>query len=481
MADEEKNLGRMARFLGSWGDALALAGLVVIILIALLDARLGNHLHRLLIASALLVFFFAALVTIVSLASACLSLKQWGAPVVMIALLSWFAWRWICPVAAEEAPVGSNPSCAALVPIMVALVLTSILVVWFVTVFSRKVTPGPVAKEREIIPMIRFCYVFMIVSFLLSLAPAFAVLFTTPSFYIAMVRSPVGVVKGCVHYPKDPDWELACSGNDPYKAQWMLNIGGSVRFREPVPAASPVAAASPSKAIAASPANVSDDPAAPTPTPTPGPTPSVVDTSIRSDPFRPTVVVHGGLAVPWYFLTLAIVGAAVSLARRVPEYQRRATSAEDTLNGAKTREYLEFQILQVVSAPLIALAAYNLVAPTSISTSAALGFSSGFSSEAILLAIRSLTDSVTKTPQETPTPDRDDAAVAAAVKSALLRDTELLDKEPDLKVNQIQVKVENGVVTLSGTLASDEAVARAGQVARTVAGVKEIKNELKKA
>src|SRR5712692_10533041 len=138
---------------------------------------------------------------------------------------------------------------------------------------------------------------------------------------------------------------------------------------------------------------------APTPTPTPGPTPSVVDTSIRSDPFRPTVVVHGGLAVPWYFLTLAIVGAAVSLARRVPEYQRRATSAEDTLNGAKTREYLEFQILQVVSAPLIALAAYNLVAPTSISTSAALGFSSGFSSEAILLAIRSLTDSVQKPPK----------------------------------------------------------------------------------
>src|SRR5713226_9240689 len=34
MADEEKNLGRMARFLGSRGDALALAGLVVIILIA---------------------------------------------------------------------------------------------------------------------------------------------------------------------------------------------------------------------------------------------------------------------------------------------------------------------------------------------------------------------------------------------------------------------------------------------------------------
>jgi len=53
---------------------------------------------------------------------------------------------------------------------------------------------------------------------------------------------------------------------------------------------------------------------------------------------------------------------------------------------------MEFQILQLLSAPLIAFAAYNLVTPSTLQASTALGFAAGFSSETILLAIRGLSD-----------------------------------------------------------------------------------------
>jgi hypothetical protein len=56
------------------------------------------------------------------------------------------------------------------------------------------------------------------------------------------------------------------------------------------------------------------------------------------------------------------------------------------------REGLAFQIMQFLSAPLIAVTAYYLVAPDSRAATAALAFSSGFASEPILLAIRSAVD-----------------------------------------------------------------------------------------
>ena len=58
------------------------------------------------------------------------------------------------------------------------------------------------------------------------------------------------------------------------------------------------------------------------------------------------------------------------------------------------------QIMQVLSAPLIALTAYNLVAPGSLATSVVVGFSSGFASESILLMIRSLADELSPTTEK---------------------------------------------------------------------------------
>ncbi|WP_426111466.1 BON domain-containing protein [Massilia sp. PWRC2] len=66
----------------------------------------------------------------------------------------------------------------------------------------------------------------------------------------------------------------------------------------------------------------------------------------------------------------------------------------------------------------------------------------------------------------------DDAAVTTAVKAAIV-------KEPSLKVAEINVETYKGVVQLSGFVSSAENIATATSVARTVNGVKSVKNDLR--
>lgn len=102
----------------------------------------------------------------------------------------------------------------------------------------------------------------------------------------------------------------------------------------------------------------------------------------------------GGLAVPLYLVFLSLLGGAVSLTRRVPEYQKRAsdgyqpTADEPALDDPTVREYLIFQIVQFISAPFIAVVAYWVIAPTTAKMIVALAFLAGFSSETVLLWIR---------------------------------------------------------------------------------------------
>lgn len=65
----------------------------------------------------------------------------------------------------------------------------------------------------------------------------------------------------------------------------------------------------------------------------------------------------------------------------------------------------------------------------------------------------------------------DGSAITTKVKAAILED-------PDLKTFQISVKTYKGVVQLSGFVDSKEMVARAGEVAGQVSGVREVKNDL---
>lgn len=113
-----------------------------------------------------------------------------------------------------------------------------------------------------------------------------------------------------------------------------------------------------------------------------------------------TCEITGGLLVPLYFIVLALLGGAISLTRRVPEYQKRsansyksfATVKEPFMTQGLVRETLAFQIIQFISAPLIAIVAYQLIDPANRSGAVALGFIAGFSSEAILMMIRQLTN-----------------------------------------------------------------------------------------
>jgi hypothetical protein len=113
--------------------------------------------------------------------------------------------------------------------------------------------------------------------------------------------------------------------------------------------------------------------------------------------------VSGGLLVPLYVIILALMGGSISLTRRLPEYQVRsgpeyvATEKDPKLTQHQFREYLVFQIVQFLSAPLIAVLAYYLITPDKLVTSVALAFTAGFASESILLMVRSVAEKITPT------------------------------------------------------------------------------------
>ena len=65
----------------------------------------------------------------------------------------------------------------------------------------------------------------------------------------------------------------------------------------------------------------------------------------------------------------------------------------------------------------------------------------------------------------------DDSAITTKVKAAILND-------PSLKVFQINVETFKGEVQLSGFVDSAKSVDKAGEVARSVKGVKSVKNNL---
>jgi hyperosmotically inducible protein len=65
----------------------------------------------------------------------------------------------------------------------------------------------------------------------------------------------------------------------------------------------------------------------------------------------------------------------------------------------------------------------------------------------------------------------DDATITAKVKAALVA-------APDLHAMEIKVNTEDGVVTLTGAIDNQQAIAHAAQVAQTVDGVKTINNQL---
>lgn len=201
-------------------------------------------------------------------------------------------------------------------------------------------------------------------------------------------KYPIALVRGCAEPsqddpdpagrtdPKSVPKEVRCKTNTD---QWLINIGGTIVNGE-----NPPAPAKPGS-------GEQRDGAKKKLTQT--------EMDVKSDPMTP-VHIRGGLVVPLYFVIVALMGGAVSLLRRVPEIQRRSehdyvgTEKEPKLSPGEVRERLGFQIIQFISAPLIAVAAYHAIGPESRTASVALGFTSGFASESILLMIRGVVEGI---------------------------------------------------------------------------------------
>lgn len=66
----------------------------------------------------------------------------------------------------------------------------------------------------------------------------------------------------------------------------------------------------------------------------------------------------------------------------------------------------------------------------------------------------------------------DDSVITTKVKAAILN-------EPSLKMFEIKVETFKGVVQLSGFVASESEIIKAGDVARSVKGVKSVENDMK--
>ena len=114
------------------------------------------------------------------------------------------------------------------------------------------------------------------------------------------------------------------------------------------------------------------------------------------DPKRPFVEVLGGVAVPLFVVVLALIGGAVSISRRIPEFQRRndrnyvPTADEPAMPAFRVRESVVFQIMQLVSAPFLAIATLQVIEPNNLASASTLAFATGFFSETILYMIRGM-------------------------------------------------------------------------------------------
>jgi hypothetical protein len=117
-------------------------------------------------------------------------------------------------------------------------------------------------------------------------------------------------------------------------------------------------------------------------------------------PAQGFVEIYGGLAVPFFVIVLAFIGGAVSLSRRIPEYQRRSelhyvpNEKEPAMQPFQAREHVVFQIMQLTSAPFLAMATWYVVSPSTVASAACLAFGTGFASEPLLLMIRGMVEGI---------------------------------------------------------------------------------------
>lgn len=263
-----------------------------------------------------------------------------------------------------------------------------LLAAWFLHAFTRPDRAGePECQADQSASMFRFAYMFAIFSFAMLVLPFTAMLRTYESTPDA---GPIRMLRACVEVQPG---SRPASGSTPgaldlcpdpvlpgtISYPWLVSVGGVVARQcgtEDLRCSNTVAAAASAASAVHAAASAASAPAA--------------------EKKPPLYRVHGGFIVPFYVVVFAFVGGVVNLTRRVPEYQKRSscnfagTATESRVTLLEAREFVVFQIMQLVSSPFIAMVAYHALEPKSVASAVGIAFFSGFATESVLLLLRGM-------------------------------------------------------------------------------------------
>lgn len=239
---------------------------------------------------------------------------------------------------------------------------------WFLFAFTRADRIGDLACEAEQrASMFRFAYLFSVFSFALLVLPFTAMLRTHESPPDA---GPIRLLRACVVLPRPADTAASAASTAPVERcpdsangsviyPWLVSVGGVVAH-----------ACGPDGAPCSQPP--------------------------KGEPSPPMYRVQGGFIVPFYVVVFAFIGGVVNLTRRVPEYQKRSScnfagsAAEPPVTLLEAREFVIFQIMQMITAPFVAMVAFYAFEPKSVTSAALIGFFAGFATESVLLLLRGM-------------------------------------------------------------------------------------------
>ncbi|PYI92268.1 MAG: hypothetical protein DME97_11090 [Verrucomicrobia bacterium] len=283
---------------------------------------------------------------------------------------------------------------AVTVALMVGGVFAAILIILFT---------GGLTQRRA-----RFLFALTYITTFLSLAVpigAIVLVSKSQSAVALMEKAPVGLVKGTAKGVKDP--------------QWLVNLGGAVSPKKtPSEKTTSPPMQTPSGTTSAAAA------ASPATPPAQQPSPAAPE-SVRRDELqqRPGfALVEGGLAVPFYVIILAMLGAGINMTKKVPDIQKsydtkdlpkdeqgmvraafnapikglvgggpRVTTEAGTTAAWGIRKDLIDTYMGLISAPFLAIAVYYLlqIVATNIAEPVLViaAFATGFISDSIVTAI----------------------------------------------------------------------------------------------
>ena len=353
---------------------------------------------------------------------------------------------------------GENPAVSPVIAFIAKALLALAYIAlagWFLFAFTRSDHEMPTFEEdaEQRAAMFRFAYFFSIFSFALLVLP-----------FTAMVRSsdtlpdagPIRLLRACVEQTAAPARAASAPSPIDYCPEskgspklvtypWLIAVGGVVarqcdaedvycfKLETPAPMTSAAAVAAAAAASAAS-AAAQQAPGSPQAAAAASAATAAASAATAAEAAenksKPSGIsnmyrVSGGFVVPFYVVVFAFVGGVVNLTRRVPEYQKRSsvhfagTVTESRVTLLEAREFVVFQLMQLLSSPFVAMLAYYALEPKSVASAVGVAFFSGFATESVLLLLRGMFAGLRPEPTKTAAADLTTAATTQVEVTAL--------------------------------------------------------------